>query len=69
MRIHFDKLKSIYPCLEAGGVEIIGANDRDESLSFYLDMETAIEFSKDLSKFVKTWGRKANPQSQEERKP
>jgi hypothetical protein len=61
MRIHFDDLDFIYPGLnQAGGVEISGTNARGDSLSFYLPMDKAIEFSKELAEFVKTWGHKAN---------
>ncbi len=56
MRIHFDTLDFIYPGLnQAGGVEITGHNEKGESLSFYLKMDKAVEFSKELTEFVAEW--------------
>lgn len=59
MRVHFETLDFIYPGLnQAGGVEISGINGKGDSLSFYLPMEKAIEFSKELAEFVAEWGLK-----------
>ena len=56
MRIHFDTLDFIFPCLnQAGGVEISGTNDKGDSLTFYLPMDKAADFSKELSEFVYRW--------------
>lgn len=56
MRIHFEKLDFIYPCLnQAGGVEVSGSNQAGDSLSFHLSMEKAVEFSKELAEFVAEW--------------
>ena len=66
MRVHFDTLDFIYPGLnQAGGVEISGTNAKGDSLSFYLPMDKAVEFSKDLADFVKTWKHKVKPKSTE----
>lgn len=56
MRIHFDTLNFIYPGLnQAGDVEICGTNEKGDSLSFYLRMDRAVEFSKELAEFVAEW--------------
>lgn len=56
MRIHFDTLEFIYPGMnQAGGVEISGANAKGDSLTFYLTMDKAAEFSRELAEFVGEW--------------
>lgn len=59
MRIHFDHLNFIYPGLtQNGGVEIAGTNEKGDSLSFFLTMAKAVEFSKELAEFVAEWKEK-----------
>lgn len=56
MRIHFEEMDFIFPCLnQAGGVEISGSNKKGDSLSFYLPMDKAADFSKELAEFVYRW--------------